>query len=214
MANKKGWYPDPSSEESEIFFDGDKWTNEKRKKVSDNPVSPENNGLSFSVPIPSKYLQKNKILISLLVLVIAGFGLIFVDVQNENAARKQTTLEKAEKAKTDFELAQALEKIKNDITWVPDGYTAWIEDKSVAYKWIKGAGNDCYSCSYWTLEIVSKYGCTDGLYGEMNIEKNGVVVSYANDSISFLGPLQKGRLSFETYQSGPFQGDLTELNCR
>jgi hypothetical protein len=48
----------------------------------------------------------------------------------------------------------------------------------------------------------------------MNIEKNGIVVSYSNDTLNYLGPYQAGRLSFETYIDGSITGDLTELNCR
>ena len=133
---------------------------------------------------------------------------------HSNNVKAEKEAIRAELALKAYQEELEAERIRNDVTWVPDGYYAWTDDKSVAYKWIEGAGNDCYDCRYWTLEVISKYGCSDGLYGEMNIEKNGIVVSYSNDTLNYLGPYQAGRLSFETYIEGSITGDLTELNCR
>jgi hypothetical protein len=144
-------------------------------------------------------------------LIVVGVGGYTIHSNNVKAEKEAIRAELALKA---YQEELEAERIRNDVTWVPDGYYAWTEDKSVAYKWINGAGNDCYDCIYWTLEVVSKNGCYDGLYGEMNIEKNGIVVSYSNDTLNYLGPYQAGRLSFETYIEGSITGDLTELNCR
>ena len=144
-------------------------------------------------------------------LIVVGVGGYTIHSNNVKAEKEAIRAELALKA---YQEELEAERIRNDVTWVPDGYYAWTEDKSVAYKWINGAGNDCYDCRYWTLEVVSKNGCYDGLYGEMNIEKNGIVVSYSNDTLNYLGPYQAGRLSFETYIEGSITGDLTELNCR
>ena len=107
-------------------------------------------------------------------------------------------------------------------TYVVNNFAAYdihgsmTQTHSLYLKWIDGAGNDCYDCRYWTLEVISKNGCYDGIYGELNIQNKstGVVISYANDSLNYLGPLQAGRLTFETYIDGSITGDLTELNCR
>ena len=146
-----------------------------------------------------------------LTLIVVGVGGYTIHSNNVKAEKEAIRAELALKA---YQEELEAERIRNDVTWVPDGYYAWTDDKSVAYKWINGAGNDCYDCRYWTLEVISKYGCSDGLYGEMNIEKNGIVVSYSNDTLNYLGPYQAGRLSFETYIDGSITGDLTELNCR
>jgi hypothetical protein len=148
------------------------------------------------------------VVFTLLVVGVAGYTIHSNNVKAEKEAIR------AELALKAYQAELEAERIRNDVTWVPDGYYAWTDDKSVAYKWINGAGNDCYDCRYWTLEVVSKNGCYDGLYGEMNIEKNGIVVSYSNDTLNYLGPYQPGRLSFETYIEGSITGDLTELNCR
>ena len=159
-------------------------------------------------------VSKRSLIIALsvvLTLIVVGVGGYTIHSNNVKAEKEAIRAELALKA---YQEELEAERIRNDVTWVPDGYYAWTDDKSVAYKWIEGAGNDCYDCRYWTLEVVSKYGCSDGLYGEMNIEKNGIVVSYSNDTLNYLGPYQAGRLSFETYIDGSITGDLTELNCR
>lgn len=159
-------------------------------------------------------VSKRSLIIALsvvLTLIVVGVGGYTIHSNNVKAEKEAIRAELALKA---YQEELEAERIRNDVTWVPDGYYAWTDDKSVAYKWINGAGNDCYDCRYWTLEVISKYGCSDGLYGEMNIEKNGVVVSYSNDTLNYLGPYQAGRLSFETYIDGSVTGDLTELNCR
>lgn len=159
-------------------------------------------------------VSKRSLVIALsvvLTLIVVGVGGYTIHSNNVKAEKEAIRAELALKA---YQEELEAERIRNDVTWVPDGYYAWTDDKSVAYKWINSAGNDCYDCRYWTLEVVSKYGCSDGLYGEMNIEKNGIVVSYSNDTLNYLGPYQAGRLSFETYIDGSITGDLTELNCR
>ena len=133
---------------------------------------------------------------------------------HSNNVKAEKEAIRAELALKAYEEELEAERIRNDVTWVPDGYYAWPDDKSIAYKWVSDAGNDCYSCRYWTMEVVSKYGCSGGVYGEMNIEKNGVVVGYTNDTINYLGPFQSGRLSFEHYGEGTHTGELIELNCR
>lgn len=159
-------------------------------------------------------VSKRSLIIALSVvftLIVVGVGGYTIHSNNVKAEKEAIRAELALKA---YQEELEAERIRNDVTWVPDGYYAWTEDKSVAYKWIKNAGNDCYDCRYFTLEVVTKNGCYDGLYGEMNIEKNGVVVSYANDTINYLSPLQSGRLTFEHYGEGSHTGSLTELNCR
>ena len=147
------------------------------------------------------------------VLTLAVVGVVVSTIHSNNVKAEREAI-RAEQALIAYQAELEAERIRNDVTWVPEGYYPWKDDKSVAYKWIQNAGNDCYSCRYWTLQVISKYGCTNGLYGEMNIEKNGVVISYTNDTLNYLSPLQAGRLSFETYIEGSITGDLTEINCR
>ncbi len=151
------------------------------------------------------------VLAVVLSLLVVGVGGYTIHSNNVKAEKEAIRAELALKA---YQEEQEAERIRNDVTWVPSGYYAWDEDKSIAWKWIDGAGNDCYDCTYWTVEVISKYGCSDGIYSEINIEKNGVVVGYTNDTLNYLGPFQTGRLAFESYIDGDLTGDITELNCR
>ena len=213
MSTKPGWYPSPEDSSVEIYFDGTIWTGEKRDRVEAAAVQQGEKSYSFSIPVPSKYLQKKKIIavVAALAVLIAGGSLVKVGLDHQ--ASKKAAAARAAERQAALEAQIALDKIKNDVTWVPAGYTPWTEDKSIAYKWVR-VNNDCYSCIYWTAEVVSKLGCSGGVYGEMNIMQNGIVVDYTNDTLSYLSPGQKGRLSFETYRDGTFTGRMTELTCR
>lgn len=159
-------------------------------------------------------VSKRSLIIALsvvLTLIVVGVGGYTIHSNNVKAEKEAIRAELALKA---YQEELEAERIRNDVTWVPDGYYAWDEDKSVAWKWINGADVDCSDCTYWTVEVVSKNGCSDGLYGEINIEKNDVVVGYANDTLNYLGPLQTGRLTFIEYPYDNLQGSVTELNCR
>jgi hypothetical protein len=213
MSTKPGWYPSPDDSSVEIYFDGTIWTGEKRERIENPVVQQGEKSYSFSIPVPSKYLQKKRIIAIVAALAVLITGGAVVKVGLDYQANKKAAAARAAERQAALEAQIALDKIKNDTTWVPTGYYPWSEDKSIAYKWVK-VNNDCYSCIYWTLEVVSKLGCSGGVYGEMNILQNGVVVDYTNDTLSYLSPGQKGRLSFETYRDGTFTGRLTELNCR
>ena len=141
-------------------------------------------------------------------------GITFVKIQYENGVKEKAAVARAEKLKAEVAAALALERIKNDVSWVPDGYFAGPSDKSLAWKWIRGADYDCYSCRYWTVEVIARDGCTNGVSGEINIERNGIVVDNAYDSLSYLAAGQTGRLTFVHYREGSYTGDLIELECR
>lgn len=98
--------------------------------------------------------------------------------------------------------------------WYPNGYYSWAMDDNLAWKWISGAGNDCYSCWYWTIEVISRYGCPGGVYAEFTeLNGSGTVVDWTNDSIPSLNAGDKARLQFETWNSSTETGRLSELNC-
>ena len=148
------------------------------------------------------------VIFSLIVVGVVGFTIHSNNVKAEKEAIR------AEQALLAYQAELEAERIRNDVTWVPDGYYAWQDDKSVAWKWVKNVDYDCYDCTWWTVEVVSKYGCPNGLYGEINIEQNGVVIGYANDTLNYLDPYQAGRLTLVRYPYDDLTGDLTELNCR
>lgn len=157
--------------------------------------------------------RKKLVIIVASIISLLLIAILANTIHQNNLAEKRAEA-RAERALADYKAQLEAERIRNDVSWVPDGYYADAKDKSIAYKWKSGAGNDCYSCRYWTLDVISRDGCPNGVSGEMNVEKNGVVISNTYDSISYLAPGQVARLSFETYEKGNVQGGNLELNCR
>jgi len=102
-----------------------------------------------------------------------------------------------------------------NVPWYPKGYDDYSSDESLAWKW---TDESCgYSSGYcWTMRVISRDGCYSGLYGEINIEQNDVVIDYTNDVIGSLGAGKTAKLSFVHFDSGQgtLSAVLTELNCR
>jgi hypothetical protein len=94
--------------------------------------------------------------------------------------------------------------------WYPKGYREW--EDGLAWKWVD-AYEDCYSCRYNHIKVVSRDGCSGGIYAEVNFERGGSVVDWTNDSIPYLGAGSKALLVFRTYSSGSLSTSLTTLNC-
>jgi hypothetical protein len=112
------------------------------------------------------------------------------------------------------ELAADLAAEAENKPWYPRGYSEYSGDDSLAWKW---TDESCgYSSGYcWTMRVTSKDGCYSGLYGEINIEKNDVVIDYTNDVIGSLGAGDTAKLSFVHFGSGQgtLSAYLSELSC-
>lgn len=119
----------------------------------------------------------------------------------------------------DFLDEDSLESISPDDSWVPAGFSLWSQDSNIAWKWTTNSANydECDDCIYWLVDVISRNGCPSGVYGSLNIEKSGVTIDWTNDTVPYLGPMEKARLAFEKYgynDSGSnYQGSLTTLNC-
>ena len=96
--------------------------------------------------------------------------------------------------------------------WFPKGYHEFSD--GVAYKWAN-AKSDCYQCSYWSMYVIARDGCPSSVYAEINIVDKGTVISYTNDTLGGLEPMQKGLMKFESYESLPngTQGQLKDISC-
>lgn len=104
----------------------------------------------------------------------------------------------------------ALVTLASNKPWYPRGYSEW--EDGLAWKWAD-AYSDCYSCSYWHIRVISRDGCSGGVYAEINIERGGSVVDWTNDTVTYLGPGKKALLEFDTWEDGSLTGDLTTLTC-
>jgi hypothetical protein len=102
----------------------------------------------------------------------------------------------------------------NNKPWYPKGYDEYFLDNNVAWKW---TDESCgYSSGYcWTMRIKTRNGCYGGLYAEINIKKNGLVLDYSNDTLGSLGAGQTAKMEFVHFDSGAgtLTGSLNEINC-
>lgn len=102
-----------------------------------------------------------------------------------------------------------------DLTWAPKSFSQY--DEKIAYKFTTAKGSSpCQDCNYWKITVIANYGCTDGVYAELNMmDSSGTVIDWSNDSIPYLGPGQKAVLTFKNYpwDSNLETGQLTKLTC-
>jgi len=104
-------------------------------------------------------------------------------------------------------------RLANSAPWYPNGY--FDAGDGLAGKWTRDYV-DCYGCSYWTMDVVSKNGCPSGVYVEMSILRDGVAVDWTNDTLASLSPGQRGKLEFRAYLSGSgsnYTGSISESSC-
>ena len=119
-----------------------------------------------------------------------------------------------ESVKESVSLGARIRAKANTKPWYARGFKPYGGE--LAFRWIDNAGVDCSSrCWYWTIEVMSRTGCPSGVYGELGIERGGTAIAWANDSLSYLRPRQKGRLQFITYSDGAYgaSGSLGQLTC-
>ena len=105
-------------------------------------------------------------------------------------------------------------KTNEDTGWIPADFIPY--DKNVAYTFIDEP--DCtYSESLCIgIQVVSKTGCPNSLYGEMSYkDKSGTRIGYSNDSLNSLPAGAKGELIFDILDWERFGGfDAPKINCR
>ena len=107
------------------------------------------------------------------------------------------------------------EELLPDTSWVPAGFTLY--DDNIAYKWSTTEGSDpCSDCNFWKMKVVPHYGCSNGVYGEINmLDSAETRVDWTNDSLPSLDAGQTGLLVFENYpwDDAIDSGEIVELNC-
>ena len=108
--------------------------------------------------------------------------------------------------------ADTFESNNWDDSWVPLGFTAWSEDSNIAWRW--AIKNNCQDYGCISAEFMSQNGCSSGLYAAINwLDGNDSVVSYSNDSIPSLLPMQIAKLRFDDYEDIGKSGQMSTINC-
>jgi hypothetical protein len=91
--------------------------------------------------------------------------------------------------------------LADSVPWYPEGFNEYEE--GIAIDWVSGGRDPCFTdCVYWTLDVISQYGCPSGLYVETTFARDGSAFDWTNDTLPSLNPGQKGRLQFYTYEFG------------
>ena len=103
-----------------------------------------------------------------------------------------------------------------DDTWMPAGFTGYASDDSIAWRWGTKAETSCtYSSgSCWSVILIAKDGCPQSLYGEVNIfDKNDIQMSYTNDTLGTVQPMQKVKLTFDTFDESAQSANISKFSC-
>ena len=103
-----------------------------------------------------------------------------------------------------------------DSLWVPTGFFGYEEDRNLAWRWATESELNCtYSSgACWSMILLAKEGCPRSLYGEVNIfDKNDVQISYTNDTLGTVQPMQKVKLTFDTLDDAADTARLSRFSC-
>lgn len=104
----------------------------------------------------------------------------------------------------------------DDSSWIPSGFDGYAKDDNLAWRWGSNAETACtYSSgACWSVILVAKDGCPNSLYGEVNIfDKNDVQISYTNDTLGTVQPMQKVKLTFDTLDDSSDSANISRFSC-
>ena len=217
----EGWYPISGSETGERYWDGKSWTGETRGLAPEGDAEQEGQS-TFESPQDlnhGKFKPFKPLLIAgaLLLLVV-----ILVSTITNSGAKSSNTASPSPSSSAKSSSSPSASSSSPRATsapaapWYPSGYSPYKTD--LAVKWVDGAAVPpaCGSgCTYWTLQIVSKYGCPGGIYAEVNIlDSAGTNIGWTNDTLASLKTGQAGQLQFKTYVKNPKSASIAKITCR
>lgn len=186
MNTQPGWFPDPLDPNSEVYFDGKRWTGEKRAKTQNTLETNKSKEFSISLPISPDFFSRKRILIGVGILVLAIAGSTFANFQSEKAAQEARVQAAAERAaKEAAELAAEAKRMqaeRADYSWVPSGFDKFPMNNNMAWKKIGYDAADCYG-QCLGMEVVSRDYCSS-IRIEGNVVKNGVILESNSDYAS------------------------------
>lgn len=155
--------------------------------------------------LPRKKFKKWQIVLA----VILGFMVIGMFSDRNSTPNAQLMEEQRQKASDDL-----TDKYTVEPAWYPADYEEF--SSNLAWRW--GTSKET-SCSYssgscWSVMVISKSGCSSSLYGEIKIFDSGnVQTDYTNDSTSSVSPMQKVKLTFDTFNEQAKSAAIGELRC-
>jgi hypothetical protein len=215
MNTQPGWFPDPSNPSNEVYFDGERWTGEKRIKTQNTLETNKSKEFSISLPIRPDFFSKKRILIGVGVLVLAIAGTTFANFQSEKAAKEARVQAAAERIKQEAaELAAEVKRIqaeREDYSWVPSGFNKFSMNNNMAWKKIGYDAADCYS-NCLGMQVVSRDYCSS-ISISANIVRNDVIVDTGSDYASGIPAGTRTIMKIVSSASLPWSAVFTKAEC-
>ena len=156
----------------------------------------------------ARAVQKNKNLLKVFLIGIPILIVLFLFGSNSNNESNSNT--------SSSSTTESTTTPTFDDTWVPAGFTGYAEDDNVAWRWgTKNESNCTYSSgSCWSVVLITRDGCPSSLYGEVNIfDKNSIQISYTNDTLGTVQPMQKVKLTFDTFDDSAQSANISKFSC-
>jgi hypothetical protein len=215
MNIQPGWFPDPSDQNSELYFDGERWTGEKRANTQNILQTNKSKEFSISLPIRSDFFSKKRILIGVGVLMLAIVGTTFANFQSEKAAKEARVQAAAERVKQEAaELAAEVKRIqaeRADYSWVPSGFNKFSMNNNMAWKKISYYAADCYS-NCLGMQVVSRDYCSS-MSISANIERDNVIIDTGSDYASGIPAGTRTVMKIVSSASLPWSAAFTKAEC-
>jgi hypothetical protein len=167
---------------------------------------------SIAISNPINRNSRRLVLVVAALAVVAGITIgSLATSSSESANENSTGKDNALIEEVDDELQTSQMTTENE-SWPPGGYELMGED--IAGKLIDHA-IDCVDCGGLSWEVVSRFGCTNGLQVKANfVDDQGTVFDKHKDTIPNLDPLEKGIIEIYSYSKVPdLRIELTEVNC-
>jgi hypothetical protein len=157
-------------------------------------------------PAGKPWFKKKRIMIPLIFVLLSLIGSV---TGGDSTPDPQKVQEQAQKASD--ELA---DKYTAEPVWYPSDYTQYSDDLAVRWGTSKETTCSYSSGSCWSLMVISKSGCSSSLYGEIKIfDSSDVQIDYTNDTTSTVSPMQKVKLTFDTFNEQAKSAQIGELRC-
>lgn len=160
---------------------------------------------------PENEMPKKKKLKKWQIFAIVIVGLMAIgQFSGGNSTPNAKTIEEQRQKASD----ELTEKYTVEPAWYPSDYSQFSDN--LAWRW---GTNKETSCSYssgscWSVMVISKTGCSSSLYGEIKIfDKSDIQIDYTNDTTSSVSPMQKVKLTFDTFNDQAQSAQIGELRC-
>jgi hypothetical protein len=161
---------------------------------------------------PKNRNSRNLVLVVAALAVVAGITIGSLATSSSQSANENSTGKGDALIEQGDDESQTTQQSSGNENWIPEGFELMGED--IAGK-IANHQIDCIDCGGLSWEVVTRFGCSNGLEVEANfVDDQGTVVDTSKDTIPNLDPLEKGLVELFTFSQVPnLVVDLTEVNC-